>query len=201
MRRLTNTPDAENDDATLLWCIADGDANAFDQLFLRHHLAVFGFIRRMVDGDNALAEDLTQECFLRVWRNRQTLRPGAATVRTLLLTIARNLTFDQQKRKVPVTEPLWSDETPLSPDLAFRLIPGPERHLLAKEAAQTLNTAIDALSPDLREVFLLRETEHLPYETIAEMVNCPLGTVKSRLAAARVHLRRALTNYMKETIL
>src|SRR5262249_49035414 len=84
-------------DESLMRRIARDDAAAFDALFLRHQRAVFSYTFRMV-GDGAAAEDLTQECFLRVGRARQRYEPAAA-FRTWLFTIARRLALDELKRR------------------------------------------------------------------------------------------------------
>src|SRR5438128_1220015 len=84
-------------DETLMQRIARNDTMAFDILFQRHRRAVFSYTFRMI-GDGPAAEDLTQECFLRVWRARQRYQPAAA-FRTWLLTIARRLALDELKRR------------------------------------------------------------------------------------------------------
>src|SRR5437868_14474084 len=88
---------ADLPDEQLMQRIARNDTTAFDLLFQRHRRAVFSFTVRMV-GDAPAAEDLTQECFLRVWRARERYQPTAA-FRTWLFTIARRLALDELKRR------------------------------------------------------------------------------------------------------
>lgn len=84
-------------DETLMQRLARNDTAAFDRLFRRHRRAVFSYSFRMV-GDGPAAEDLAQECFLRVWRARERYQPAAA-FRTWLFTIARRLALDELKRR------------------------------------------------------------------------------------------------------
>ena len=196
----------EPTDFELMGRIAVGDADAFDALFLRHRGAVYGFTLRMVSGDVSLAEDLTQECFLRVWRTRPGFRAGMAAVRTYLLTIARHLCLDERKRRQITTVPLCLEDTEAShpPVCAAQAVgaswsgSGPERTLLIRELAAMLEAAIRGLPAEQREAVLLRDVEGLSYLEIACITESPLGTVKSRLNAGRGRLRSVLLEYLEE---
>src|SRR5262245_55739762 len=136
----------ERPDGELMTHIARGDPDAFDTLFLRHQRSVFGFVLRMV-GDAALAEDLTQECFLRVWRARHSYQPTAA-FRTWLLTIARRLALDALKRPrrevVPLDPEIGEGASgPLAPEVVARLeAADPEQAVLARALARAMEDAI-----------------------------------------------------------
>lgn len=189
----------ERPDGELMARVARGDTDAFDALFLRHQRPVFGFLLRMV-ADAGLAEDLAQECFLRVWRARHTYRPMAA-FRTWLFTIARRLALDALKRsrvEVAALEPALEEGRPLSPEAVARLqADGPEQRVLARAMERAMEDALCRLSAELREVVLLRETEGLTYDEIAAITGCPVGTVKSRLNAARARLRAAALEWLE----
>jgi RNA polymerase sigma-70 factor (ECF subfamily) len=194
------------DDYTLLERTAAGDFDAFDILFARHRQAVFGFTLRMLGGDVAMAEDLTQECFLRLWRSRESYRRGPAAVRTYLFTIVRNLCLDERKRKRVRVTPASGTACDAASDATThdweRRLPGPsepERSVLVRELGAMLEDAIRRLPEDLREVVLLREIEALSYDEIARVTGCPLGTVKSRLNVARSRLRIAVIDYLEES--
>ncbi len=183
-------------DAELTRRMAGGDTHAFDVLFAQYGAGVYGFLLRMT-GDAARAEDVTQETFLRFWRARSTFVYGGdsgASLRTYLFTVARRRLLDVCKRPDYDTR-AWDEAVQ---DALPSRDPGPEQALLATELVQTLEDALAALPPALREVTLLREVEDMTYEQIAAIVNCPTGTVKSRLNAARVQLRAAVRAYLGE---
>ncbi len=187
---------AEASDADLLTRLASDDGTAFDGLFLRHRRAVFGFVSRMVDGDSTTAEDLTQECFLRLWRGRHSLSPGNAAVRTLILTIARNVTLDYRKRRTVGTQSL-SETLPITSETKAGW---PEPAILQQELQGVLDAAMALLPTELSEVLHLREEQSLSYEAIAVIIGCPIGTMKSRLHKARKFLREAGQAYMNEPL-
>jgi RNA polymerase sigma-70 factor (ECF subfamily) len=154
-------------------------------------------------GDAPAAEDLTQECFLRVWRARERYQPAAA-FRTWLFTIARRLALDELKRRE--THPvLLAAETADDEDSAgtVELLAGaeqasPQEIVLARELARRLDRALRALPEELREAAILRDVEGLSYEEIAGVLCCPMGTVKSRLNAARKRLQNVALEWMGE---
>ncbi len=189
----------ESPDEILMTQAAHNDTAAFDTLFARHQNAAFNFTLRMV-GDRTLAEDLTQECFLRVWQARQNYRP-TAMFRTWLFTICRRLVMDAlKKQSVPITNADDLDYCHASSELAARLTTlNPQTILMTRELERVMERALEALPEELREVVLLRDMEGIGYDQIAAIVGCPLGTVKSRLNAARKRLQAAALAWLKET--
>jgi RNA polymerase sigma-70 factor (ECF subfamily) len=183
-------------DEQLMLYVARDDVAAFDGLFMRHRRGVYNFLFRSL-GNHALAEDLTQECFLRVWRSRRTYQP-TARFNTWLFTLARHLALDELKRRRVATvallvEPEDEDRLPLAPALQNRQKSGdPEARLMSRESERALECALMNLPENLREAVLLRDMEGLNYEQIAEVTGVPTGTVKSRLNAARNRLRQAM---------
>lgn len=180
VRMATDTPDS---------------VRAFDILLDRYERGVYAFALRFAP-TQACAEDITQETFLRLWRARYTYRPLGATLRTYLFTIARRLCCDRAKRQTVEIVPFWEE----TDDAGFRFptLPGPEHALLVRELATVLDTALNELPPVLGEAVYLRDTEAMPYEQIAAVLGCPIGTAKSRVAAARVRLRAVLARYLQE---
>ena len=188
-------------DESLMQRIARDDTAAFDALFRRYRRAIFSFSYRMV-GDGAAAEDLTQECFLRVWRARQRYEPTAA-FRTWLFTIARRVALDELKRR-QAHPTLLDAETAddegstgaveaLGADLA-----NPQEIVLARELARTLDRTLRALPEEFREAAILRDVERMSYEEIAGILGCPLGTVKSRINTARKRLQAVAREWLEE---
>jgi RNA polymerase sigma-70 factor, ECF subfamily len=189
-------------DEILMQRIARNDTAAFDALFLRHRRAVFSFALRMV-GDRPAAEDLTQECFLRVWRARERYQPTAA-FRTWLFTIARRLALDELKRRE--THPVVlatvaaddEDSTGMVESYARIDEANPQEIVIARELARVLVRALRDLPEEFREAAILRDVEGLSYDEIAEVLGCPLGTVKSRLNSARKRLQAVALEWMGE---
>jgi RNA polymerase sigma-70 factor (ECF subfamily) len=190
----------EKTDEELMMRISEGDLSAFDALFVRHQRGVYNFLFRCL-GDSALAEDQTQECFLRVWRARERYQPKAA-FRTWLFAIARRLALDERKRRSLATVPLSSgrDEEESGTPLRFeRRASDPQALLLAREKERAFEAALDRLPRDLREALVLRDMEGLSYEEIAEVIGRPVGTVRSRLHTARERLRQAMADWTGES--
>jgi RNA polymerase sigma-70 factor (ECF subfamily) len=175
----------EVDDWILAARARNGDQAAFTALVRRYERPIMHFCARMM-GNAADAEDVAQECFLALHRSLERIEPRAR-FSTLLFGIARNLTLnhlrDGRRRGRHMSRPMDGLETePASGDR-------PDHRAQAAEIGAVLAGAMDALAPEHREVLVLRELNQLDYEAIAEIVGCPIGTVRSRLARAREALR------------
>ena len=173
---------------------ASGDDGAFEQLVLAHQKQVYNLCLRM-SGNPEDAYDLSQEAFVKAWRGLAQYQFGAE-FSTWLYRLTRNVCIDHLRRKkrqesVPLETEQDGEtvEFPL-PDAA----PGPEERLLHGEKQRALAEAIRALPEDYREILILRVVNDLPYEKIAEILELQLGTVKSRLARARMQLKKILAN-------
>ena len=171
---------------------AQGDDGAFEQLVLAHQRQVYNLCLRICCNE-ADAMDLSQEAFIRAWRGLGQYQFGAE-FSTWLYRLTRNACIDflrAQKRRQTVPLHLNDDEgeteLPL-PDTAE----GPEERAVAGERRRALAQAMQALSPEHREILTLRVIEDLPYEQIAQILGVRTGTVKSRLARARISLKNIL---------
>ena len=171
---------------------AQGDDGAFEQLVLAHQRQVYNLCLRICCNE-ADAMDLSQEAFIRAWRGLEQYQFGAE-FSTWLYRLTRNVCIDflrAQKRRQTVPLHLNDDEgeteLPL-PDTAE----GPEERAVAGERRRALAQAMQALSPEHREILTLRVIEDLPYEQIAQILGVRTGTVKSRLARARISLKNIL---------
>ena len=177
-------------DEVLVARASGGDTRAFERLYREHVGRVHGLCLRMVR-DAQLAEDYTQETFIRAWRALPQFR-GESAFYTWLYRIAVNTakkTLVELRRDPIVTETSLAsvedgDETSR---IENELSDGetPEAVMASKEVAAVVNAAIEALSADLRQAITLREIEGLSYDEIAEVMNCPIGTVRSRIFRAR----------------
>jgi RNA polymerase sigma-70 factor (ECF subfamily) len=163
----------------------DGSGEAFAELVRRYERPVWSLIARMVR-DRGQAEDLAQDAFLRAWRKLHTYDP-ARPFRSWMFKIAHNLTLDALRKAQLDTVPL---ETPgdESIDPLARLqdeAADPDHHAHQRRAVQELERAVAELRPEHRAAMLLRFREGLSYEEIAEILELPLGTVKTHLHRAR----------------
>lgn len=178
-------------DEALMGRAARGDAGAFDALLGRHEAAVFHYLTRLV-ADRALAEDLAQECWLRVWRARRSYQP-TASFRTWLFTVARRLVLDHAKAPRLPVGPLAETRAAMLPGAA-----SPCGQVIAGALEQAIDEALARLPPELREAVVLRDMEGLPYADIARIAGCPLGTVKSRINAGRARLQAVARAWLTE---
>ena len=187
-------------DTALVQRAQANDRAAFNEIVLRYKSKVYNYIFRMVH--SALdAEDLTQETFIRAYLSIRSFQ-SRASLNTWLFRIATNLCIDYSRKNKKVQGMTTSlsqesegedEETQRDiPDLAF----DPQRMLMNKELGTRLNDALRELPEKLRTVVLLYDIEGLPYEEIASVIGCPLGTVKSRLFNARSALRDKLSPYL-----
>lgn len=179
---------------------SDGDMDAFTELTRRYQRPVVHFCQRMVKSRED-AEDIAQESFVRVFRYLNRLTPSAK-FSTLLFGIARNLTLnfirDAGRRGRGVTYSLSEDDGQerVLEDESMR----PDRSARLNEIDAMIQEGLSMLSPKYREVLVLRELNGLDYTTIAEIVKCRKGTVKSRIARAREQLRKNLESLGAENL-
>ena len=183
---------SEYSDWELVAMAKDGDMEAFTELTRRYERPVVNFCQRMVKSRED-AEDIAQESFVRVFRYLNRLTPSAK-FSTLLFGIARNLTLnfirDAGRRGRGVTYSLSDDEGQerVLEDQSMR----PDHDARIHEIDAMIQEGLNMLSPKHREVLVLRELNGMDYATIADIVKCRKGTVKSRIARAREQLRQNL---------
>ena len=180
-------PDA---DALLVERVKLGDVRAFEMLVVKYQRRIERLIGRMVR-DVDLVQDIAQETFIRAYRALPQFR-GESAFYTWLYRIAVNSAkkaLMAMKRDPLVLESArgGADEDDETSRIENELSDGatPEALLASKEIAAAVNAAIEALSEDLRQAITLREIEGLSYEEISEVMNCPIGTVRSRIFRAR----------------
>jgi RNA polymerase sigma-70 factor (ECF subfamily) len=168
-----------------------GDQKAFEMLVIKYQRRIQRLIGRMVR-DVDLVQDIAQETFIRAYRAMPQFR-GDSAFYTWLYRIAVNTAkkaLGDLKRDPLVTESARAganDDDDETSRVERELTDGetPEALLASKQIAQAVNAAMEALSNDLRQAITLREIEGLSYEEIAELMSCPIGTVRSRIFRAR----------------
>ena len=166
-----------------------GDPDAFDELYTQHSPAIYRLGWAMLQQTQA-AEDVVQETFLRAHKARQRFDPSRASFGTWLYQIALNYCRSYLRRKRLPTVP-WRQNSAEMPDIPDSR-PGPESKAVRSEYERTLWEAVQKLSVPLREVITLHYYMELPAVEIAAMLNCPEGTIYSRLHNARRRLATAL---------
>ena len=182
-----NGPDA---DGPLVERVKLGDVKAFEMLVVKYQRRIERLIGRMVR-DVDLVPDIAQETFIRAYRAMPKFR-GESAFYTWLYRIAVNtakMALMELKRDPLITESARAsrDDDDETSRVENELSDGetPDAVLASKQIAAAVNFAIEALSDDLRQAITLREIEGLSYEEIAELMNCPIGTVRSRIFRAR----------------
>jgi RNA polymerase sigma-70 factor (ECF subfamily) len=174
----------EDPDLALLRRIATGDQEAIEDLYRRHSRLLLGQLRFMVD-QPALAEEILQDTMLAVWKGARTFR-GGSRVRTWLLGIARRQARDRMRRQRPL--PMADSELALRPSPN----PGPEAIAVERAEGRRMVAALRTLTPAHGEVLGLVFGADLSLAEVARVLEVPLGTVKSRLHAARAALSRTM---------
>jgi RNA polymerase sigma-70 factor (ECF subfamily) len=188
--RQATTNAANDSDLMLVERTVAGDQKAFELLVVKYQRRIQRLIGRMVR-DVDLVEDIAQETFIRAYRALPKFR-GDAQFYTWLYRIAVNTakkSLLELKRDPTISEAAlrssdeddetsFRDNEPISDET-------PDTILAAQQISNVVNTAMDALPEDLRQAVTLREIEGMSYEDIAEAMNCPIGTVRSRIFRAR----------------
>lgn len=184
-------PAPSDSDAVLVERAVAGDQRAYELLVMKYQRRIERLIGRMVR-DVDLVPDIAQETFIRAWRALHQFR-GDAQFYTWLYRIAVNTakkSLLQLKRDPVLTEAALASSSDDEDETSHRQNEltsesTPETELAAREIAEAVNAAMEALPEDLRTAVTLREIEGLSYEEIAEAMNCPIGTVRSRIFRAR----------------
>lgn len=180
------------DDAELVRrCVEEGRPEAFEPLMSRYQDRVYRLIARSVR-DGETAADLTQETFLKAWRGLPKYQ-GDAEFFTWLYRIARNVVASEFRRvaarpKIVASVEARSDEEAGVPEPEAQHA-SPEAAALTRERQEQLWDALQGLGPEFREIILLRDVEGQSYEDLADLLEIPVGTVRSRLHRARLELK------------
>lgn len=171
----------------------NGDTDAFEKLVKRYEMRVYHFVLKSLrDPEDAL--DIAQETFLRVYRNLSLFR-GQSSFSTWIFSIASNLCIDfvrKQKRRGRHI-PSVNEDSPEMQNLTDDRF-DPVARAEKREVVREIDRALSAITPDLREIFLLREVAGMSYQEIADTLDIELGTVKSRIARARAALAKELSD-------
>ena len=164
-----------------------GDKKAFELLVLKYQRKLMRLISRLIR-DQAEAEDVVQEAFIKAYRALPQFRGDSAFYTWLYrigINTAKNYLVTQGRRAPTSTEADVEEAETFDDGEQLRDINTPESMLATKQIAETVNLAMEVLPEELRIAITLREIEGLSYEDIAEAMHCPIGTVRSRIFRAR----------------
>lgn len=174
-------------------CLA-GDEPAWEELVKVHTRRVYSICYRFT-GNDYEAQDLTQEVFLRIFRSLKSFRAGEGSFSVWLTRLTRNLLIDHYRRtKSERATDSIEDQLPMLEEKTA-MSARTDGMLAGREASELLQHALQKLSPELRETVILRDLEELEYREIADILNVPEGTVKSRLNRGRAELGRLLRRH------
>jgi RNA polymerase sigma-70 factor (ECF subfamily) len=185
------------DEAGLICSAQNGDLDSFNHLVLAYQDMVFNQAYRMM-GELETAEDATQDAFVSAFRKLKTFRGGS--FKAWLLRIVTNLCYDELRRRKrrPTTplEPMDNDDEEIeSPHWLSDPSDSPEKMAEREELSKALENCLKGLSPEFRAIVTLVDLQGLDYTEAALVVGRPLGTVKSRLARARLNLRNCMKDF------
>lgn len=175
------------DDSRLVELARKGEVRAFEELMAHHEKWVYNLTLASARNHHD-AEELTQTVFLKVWQNLPQFK-GNSAFSTWLYSLTRNACIDWSRKNRNQTQSLSDAALVVLPSNT----PDPEAEAIRRDRQARLWEAMDCLPEQARTILLLREMEGFDYQTIAVILNIPVGTVRSRLARARIALRDELT--------
>lgn len=181
----------------LVYACMHGDASAWRQLVVSQHRRVYGICYRFT-GSPTDAEDLTQDVFLKVYKNLAGFDATKGAFTTWLTTLTRNMLVDhfrrtrQERATDSLDENLHDEDGPTMSERLADTRPSQFQRVAQQEMRVRIQHALKQLSPELREAVILRDLQDMDYREIAEVLRVPEGTVKSRISRGRAELARTL---------
>jgi len=194
---------AVDPDVALMLALKQGDESAFEELVARHQARVVALVYRFVS-DEAEAEDLAQEVFLRVYRTRERYQPKAR-FSTWIYRIAANVSLNalrsrSRRRNISVPLSYSAEETQegqTSSHVEDHRVAQPEAHLEQQELRLQVRESVDQLPENQKVAVILNKYEGMSYDEIGAVMGCSVMAVKSLLARARSNLRQRLSHYVR----
>ncbi len=171
-----------------------GDLRAFDLLVLKYQRRVFRLISRLIKNTSEV-EDVAQECFIKAFRAIQQFRGDSAFYTWLYriaVNTAKNHLFSKGKRPITLSELVKNEDSESFDGIDAVSHESPEGNMAGLQIAEAVNKAVNKLPEELSTAVILREMDGLSYEEIAEVMNCPIGTVRSRIFRAREAIAQEL---------
>ncbi len=195
----------EQDWAQIVRLCMEGDSGAWAEMVRTHQKRVYGLCYRFT-GNSADAEDLTQDVFLKIYSNLGSFDPARGSLPVWIATMTRNLLVDnfrrtRNQRATGSLDEGWEAAEELRPvDRLAAAGPTPHEAAASKELAKMVQAALTKVSVELREAVILRDLQDLDYKEIAQVLEIPEGTVKSRISRGRAELARLLERNQLEVM-
>lgn len=191
---------AAETDQQLVVRVQKGDTRAFDLLVLKYQHKIFGLIGRYVrDADEV--QDVAQEAFIKAYKALPRFRGDSAFYTWLYriaINTAKNHMVAARRRPLAYSEDI-DDPERYEWHSSLQDNDSPEAQALGEELRETVETAISSLTDDLRTAIMLRELDGLSYDEIAQAMDCPVGTVRSRIFRAREAIDQSIRPLLDET--
>ena len=183
------------DEKLLITKAQSGDPFAFEELIAMHQKNIFSIAFRIA-GNHEDASDMAQEVLIKIFRNLEQFK-GDSKFSTWLYRVATNTCLDMKKKilkhsSYSLDQELETDEGSMATEIQDNS-PTPEQHAEQSEVQKAINTAISNLNDQHKKVIILRDVQGFSYEEIGDMLNCSVGTVKSRINRARAQLKKILS--------
>jgi RNA polymerase sigma-70 factor, ECF subfamily len=186
-------------------CVA-GDARAWEEIVQRYHRRIYNICYRFA-GSSDDAQDLTQEVFIKMYKTLKTYDLDKGALMTWVTTITRNLLVDhfRKTKQDRMTDSMdtapseHEDAMPLSEQIPDKAAP-PDASVQGRETRDMVHSALQKLSPELREAVILRDLQDMDYKDIAAVLKVPEGTVKSRINRGRAELARLLQRTYRQVM-
>lgn len=181
-------------DVVLMLKFQEGDKASFERLMEKYYKSIFNLVYRFL-GTREIAEDLTQEVFIKIYKSAARYKPQAK-LQTWIYQITKNISLNElrklKRKTVSLDEPMNIDGNEVPREIADTSIPSPREQSGQKELGKIVQQAIASLPENQRMAVILRRYENLSYEDIAKTMGCSLSAVKSLLNRAKDNLREAL---------
>ena len=177
-------------DGKLVERCLQGDDAAWEAIVTTYARRIYNLGYRYT-GRTDEAEDLTQEIFIKIYQNLKAFRPEAGNLLNWILKVSRNLIIDHYRQTRRFQHTAGSEEMETM-NLSDEKLPDAHRLMEQSEASRFLRDGLQALSPELKEAVILRDLEGMAYQEIAQLLNVPEGTVKSRINRGRIELAKLL---------
>jgi RNA polymerase sigma-70 factor, ECF subfamily len=189
-RTQTKEPRVLSGDNKLVERCLEGDDSAWEAVVHSYGKRIYNLSYRYTNRRDE-AEDLTQEILIRVYQNLKSYRAESGSFQNWIFRVARNLIIDhyRQVRRYPQT---GGSEELEAMNIKDEKVPNPQRRAEQAEASQFLQEGLQSLAPELKEAIVLRDLEGMAYNDMADLLNVPEGTVKSRINRGRLELAKLL---------
>jgi RNA polymerase sigma-70 factor (ECF subfamily) len=184
-------PGLQGADTQLVQRCLDGDARSWETIVRTYTGRLVNMAYRYT-GNYSVAEELAQDVFLRVYENLSSFHSNTGSLQNWVLRVGRNLIIDHYRAHKREKNVAGSDELEVLDFDHYGKAAGPFETLYLREKAEFLYAGLESLSLELKEAVILRDIEGLAYQEIADMLEIPEGTVKSRINRGRIELAKIL---------